>query len=57
MKPPLQDVRGALLDVDGTLLHGDAAIPGAAEAVARLRAEGIAVRFVTNTTRRSRARS
>jgi HAD superfamily hydrolase (TIGR01458 family) len=51
----LAGVRGALLDVDGTLLQGDAAIPGAAEALARLRAAGIAVRFVTNTTRRSRA--
>lgn len=50
----LAGVRGALLDVDGTLLRGDAPIPGAAEAVARMRRGDIAVRFVTNTTRRSR---
>jgi HAD superfamily hydrolase (TIGR01458 family) len=48
-------VRGVLLDVDGTLLDGDAEIPGAAAAVGRLRAGGVPFRAVTNTTRRSRA--
>lgn len=51
----LDGIRGALVDVDGTLLHGDAAIPGAAEALARLRSRSIRLRLVTNTTRRSRA--
>jgi phospholysine phosphohistidine inorganic pyrophosphate phosphatase len=44
-----------LLDLDGTLYAGGAAIPGAPEAVARLRARGIPFRLVTNTTSRSRA--
>lgn len=48
-------LRGVLLDVDGTLLHGDRAVEGAADAVARLRRAGLRLRWVTNTTRRSRA--
>src|SRR5207253_2085233 len=48
-------VRGALVDVDGTLLRGDEAIPGAARALARMAASGVRVRLTTNTTRRSRA--
>ena len=51
----LQGVRGVLLDVDGTLLDGDAAIPGAAETLQRLRRAGLGLRLITNTTRRSRA--
>lgn len=47
-------IRGALIDVDGTLLDGEAAIPGAAEAIARLRGRGIPFRLTTNTTRRPR---
>jgi HAD superfamily hydrolase (TIGR01458 family) len=43
-----------LLDLDGTLYVGDAAIPGAAGALARLRAGGIPFQLVTNTTSRSR---
>lgn len=50
----LDGIEGVLLDVDGTLLHGDAAIPGAAEALKRLRNRSIPFRLVTNTTRRSR---
>ena len=42
-------VSAALLDIQGTLLGGDATpIAGAATAVARLKASGLAVRFVTN---------
>ena len=44
-----------LLDLDGTLYAGGAAIPGATEAVARLRKRRIPHRLVTNTTSRSRA--
>jgi ribonucleotide monophosphatase NagD (HAD superfamily) len=51
----MQAIQGALIDVDGTLLVGDAAIPGAADALARLRTRGIPFRLTTNTTRRSRA--
>jgi phospholysine phosphohistidine inorganic pyrophosphate phosphatase len=43
-----------LLDLDGTLYTGDAAIPGAPGALARLRAGGTPFRLVTNTTSRSR---
>jgi phospholysine phosphohistidine inorganic pyrophosphate phosphatase len=44
-----------LLDLDGTLYAGDAAIPGAPEALARLQSRGVPHRLVTNTTSRSRA--
>jgi phospholysine phosphohistidine inorganic pyrophosphate phosphatase len=47
--------RGYLLDLDGTLYSGGAAIPGAVAALARLRRQHIPVRLVTNTTSRSRA--
>ena len=47
--------RGLLLDIDGTLLDGDAAIPGAPGALARLAARGLAVRLLTNTSRQGRA--
>ena len=48
---------GILLDVDGVLHVSGQPIPGAAEAVARLREAGHRLRFVTNnTTRSSRAR-
>jgi len=44
-----------LLDVDGVLHVSGEPIPGAAAAVRRLRADGHRLRFVTNTTTRSRA--
>jgi HAD superfamily hydrolase (TIGR01458 family) len=47
-------VRGLLLDLDGTLYVGDEPVEGAREAVGRLRASGIAIRYVTNTTRKPR---
>lgn len=43
-----------LIDLDGTLYLGGAAIPGAVETLRRLRREGIPFRLVTNTTSRSR---
>jgi HAD superfamily hydrolase (TIGR01458 family) len=45
-----------LLDVDGVLHVSGNPLPGAAEAVSRLRAGGHRLRFVTNTTTRSRAK-
>lgn len=51
----MKDFAGALIDVDGTLLLGEEAIPGAPEAMARLRAVGRRFLLTTNTTRRSRA--
>jgi HAD superfamily hydrolase (TIGR01458 family) len=47
-------IRGILLDLDGTLYVGGEAVAGAREAVGSLRASGLAVRYVTNTTRKPR---
>src|SRR5690606_14920517 len=44
-----------LLDVDGVLHVSGAPIPGAADAVRRLRQAGHRLRFVTNSTTMSRA--
>jgi HAD superfamily hydrolase (TIGR01458 family) len=44
-----------LLDIDGVLHVSGEAIPGAVEAVARLRSQGHALRFVTNNSTRARA--
>jgi len=51
---PLPTPSAYLLDLDGTLYTGDAAVPGAVEAIARLRAGRVPFRLVTNTTSRSR---
>jgi phospholysine phosphohistidine inorganic pyrophosphate phosphatase len=51
----LSQPRGYLLDLDGTLYSGGAAIPGAVAALDRLRRQHTPVRLVTNTTSRSRA--
>ena len=45
-----------LVDIDGVLHVSGEPIPGAAEGVERLRADGHALRFVTNNTTRARAR-
>lgn len=47
-------IRGILLDLDGTLYVGGEAVAGAKEAVGSLKASGLAVRYVTNTTRKPR---
>lgn len=52
---PLRGVEGALLDLDGVVHVRDAPLPGALQAVEKLRAK-MPVRFVTNTTRRPRRR-
>lgn len=44
-----------LLDLDGVVYVGDEAVPGAAETVARLEADGVPFRFLTNTTSRPRS--
>lgn len=46
---------GLLLDLDGTLYTGDGPLPGAVEAITALRRRAVPLRFVTNTTRQSRA--
>ncbi|MBM7505178.1 TIGR01458 family HAD-type hydrolase [Agromyces aurantiacus] len=45
---------GLLLDLDGVVYVGDAAVPGAREALDRLVREGVPHRFVTNTSSRPR---
>jgi len=44
-----------LLDLDGTLYIGSQAIPGAVNALARLREQGSQLRFLTNTTTKPHA--
>lgn len=47
-------LKGVLLDLGGVVYVGDAPLPGAIGAIGRLRKRGIAVRFLTNTTRSPR---
>jgi HAD superfamily hydrolase (TIGR01458 family) len=49
-------IRGVLLDLGGVVYVGDTPLPGALEALGRLREAGLALRFLTNTTRRSARR-
>lgn len=46
--------RAVLLDLGGVVYVGSTPVPGSIEAIERLRAAGLAVRFLTNTTRSSR---
>ncbi|KAJ8670741.1 hypothetical protein QAD02_002000 [Eretmocerus hayati] len=47
-------VRSVLIDLSGTLHVDDSVIPGAVEAVARLRSSNTNIKFVTNTTKESK---
>src|SRR3989442_10197145 len=47
--------RGWLFDLDGTVYRGEAPIPGAAEAIAALRADGRRVAFLSNKPLQTRA--
>ena len=51
----LERIGAVLIDLDGVLYVEEAPIDGAREAVERLRSGELALRFVTNTTTRSRA--
>ncbi|HEU68634.1 MAG TPA: HAD-IIA family hydrolase, partial [Candidatus Acetothermia bacterium] len=51
---PLDRYRGFLLDIDGVLVRGREAIPGAAEALAALRGHGRVVLLTNNATRSRR---
>ena len=51
-----EHVRALLIDLDGVLYVEEAPIAGAAEALQRLREDGLGLRFVTNTTAHSRDR-
>lgn len=48
-------IRGVLLDLSGTVHLGDQVLPGAADAIQRLRDSGRRVRFLTNTSTKSSA--
>jgi HAD superfamily hydrolase (TIGR01458 family) len=48
-------IRGILFDLDGVLYVGSQAVPGAVEAVDRVRASGRLYRFITNTSTQSLA--
>jgi ribonucleotide monophosphatase NagD (HAD superfamily) len=54
---PLAGIEALLVDLDGVLYVDDEPVTGAREAVVRLRAAGLALRFVTNTTSHSRAQT
>lgn len=47
-------IRGVLLDVGGVVYVGSEPLPGAVEAVRRLKDAGLAIRYLTNTTRTPR---
>ncbi len=53
--PNVSRVRAALIDIDGVLTVSWRPLPGAVEAVTRLREMGLAVALLTNTTSRTRA--
>ena len=52
--PELGGLRALLVDLDGVLYVEDEPVPGSREAVSALRDQGLGLRFVTNTTARSR---
>lgn len=54
---PAYATKAVLLDLDGVLYVEEESVDGALEAVERLQARGYALRFVTNTTARSRDRT
>lgn len=49
------NLRTVLLDLGGVFYEGTRLIVGARDALTRLRGSGLALRFITNTTRQSRA--
>jgi 4-nitrophenyl phosphatase len=52
---PLRRCQGFIFDVDGVLCRGEEVIPGAPEAIARLRQGGKKVIFISNNSTKSRA--
>jgi HAD superfamily hydrolase (TIGR01458 family) len=51
----LRGIKGLLVDLDGTLYVGDEPLPGVREALEKLRAARVPMRFLTNTTTKPRA--
>jgi HAD superfamily hydrolase (TIGR01458 family) len=54
MNASMHTSHAALLDLDGVLYQGEHAIPGAADAIAWLRARRVPLLFITNTSSRPR---
>jgi HAD superfamily hydrolase (TIGR01458 family) len=54
MADALEGIEGLLLDLSGVVYVQDEAVPGAAEALAKLRGADLPIRLVTNTTMRPR---
>jgi HAD superfamily hydrolase (TIGR01450 family) len=52
---PDRDIEAIVLDLHGVLIRCDQVIPGAAEALQKLRHQGIPVAFLTNTSARTTA--
>src|SRR6266536_797942 len=55
MDAVLIDIDGVLIDIDGVLTVSWRPLPGAVSAVSRMRAAGLKLRLLTNTTSRTRA--
>lgn len=53
--PTLEHIRGIFCDLDGTLYVGSEVIEGAQSALSFLRARGIRIRFLSNSTTKSRS--
>jgi HAD superfamily hydrolase (TIGR01458 family) len=51
----MENVRGVILDIDGVLEYRKQVFPGAVEAIQAFRERGLTVRFLTNSTLKSRA--
>ena len=51
----LNRVDALLIDLDGTVYQYDKLLPGVGETLAWLRTKGVPLRFVTNSTMRSRS--
>lgn len=51
----MEGIKAVLLDLDGVVYVEGELLPGADQAIERLRGAGMGLRFVTNTTARSRA--
>jgi HAD superfamily hydrolase (TIGR01458 family) len=47
-------INGVLLDIAGVVMLGSSPVPGAIQAIERLRGAGLPIRFVSNTTRSTR---
>jgi HAD superfamily hydrolase (TIGR01458 family) len=52
----IEGIKGFLVDLDGVVYAGAEALPGSLDAIFRIRAARLPLKFITNTTRRPRRR-